>query len=757
MEFEKNTMLFGADPMPRIVAIELGETGTVKVYRREDDGSTVADVEPFHPFVWCDSDVVDLGIETEKLQGDLKYGWLITVDSWKELIALRNGLKKASRDFLAFNDPVQHYFTATGRTLFKELPFEELKRMQLEVLSLEDAVAGIGDPSSGDHFMSIALSDNTGWEELIIVDPKNAEESEHAALKRLTALIKERDPDVIEGHNLFRFDLAYLVSRAKKAKAKLDWGRSGGFLRSRPSRLQIAEKTIDYPKFTIDGRHFVDTFLLAQFYDVGMRSLVGFERLDVARHFGFCDSEGLSALTGKELQRAYIDNSEKFSERARCAVRETRAIADLLSPSYFIQAQIFPYNYQDVIVRGNATRINALFLREYFWQRHSIPEMPMARTFEGGYTDIFFTGVARNVWHCDIASLYPSIMLQFDCFPATDQLQIFRHLLTDLRTFRLEAKAEMRAEKDPAKQHHLQALQNTFKILLNSFYGYLGFSQGHFSDFDAAARVTQIGRDLLKKMIEWLNAQGAQVIEVDTDGIYFVPPSTLAAGVSPAKVQSHAAGTAATTENQVDELQHALAKELPPGVDVEFDEQFEAMFSYKAKNYALLTKAGDVIIKGGALKSRGLEKFQRVFVEEMIKLIMKGKPEAIPQLRDEFERKIRNREWKIDMLMKTDTLQDSLDKYRAKIAGSARNRATAYELALASGRNYKPGDQISYYIKATPKKVPTYEAAKLASEFDPENRDENIDYYVAKLDDLVKKFSGLITAAGSAPKQESLA
>ena len=32
---------------------------------------------------------------------------------------------------------------------------------------------------------------------------------------------------------------------------------------------------------------------------------------------------------------------------------------------------------------------------------------------------------------------------------------------------------------------------------------------------------------------------------------------------------------------------------------------------------------------------------------------------------------------------------------------------------------------------------------KLASDFDPENRDENIDYYVAKLDDLVKKFGGV--------------
>ena len=724
MEFEKNTILFGADPTPGIVAIELGETGTVKVHRREKDGSTTTDVEPFHPFVWADSDITDLGMEGEKLKDDLRYDWLVTVDSWKELIALRNALKNSGRDFFAFTDPVQHYLTATGRTLFKDLAFAELKRMQLEVLRFIEGET--------DHIMSIALSDNSGWEEIVIVDPKKLEESEREAIRRLTALIKERDPDVIEGHDLFRIDLPYLVARAKKLKTKLDWGRSGGFLRSRPSRLQIAEKTIDYPKFAVEGRHFVDNFLLAQFYDVGMRSLAGFERIDVSRHFGLCEQDEISGLAGKELQRAFIKDEKRFRERVLCAVRETRAISDLLSPSYFIQAQIFPYNYQDVIVRGNATRINALFLREYFRQKHSIPELPIPRPFEGGYTDIFFTGVARNVWHCDVASLYPSIMLQFDCFPLSDRLQIFRDLLTDLRAFRLEAKKRMRAGRDSEEQHHLEALQNTFKILLNSFYGYLGFAQGHFADFDAAARVTQIGRDLLRKMLDWLNSHEAMVIEVDTDGIYFVPPE----------------------KAEVSELQRGLAQELPPGIEIEFDEQFEAMFSYKAKNYALLTKDGGVIIKGGALKSRGLEKFQRLFLEEMIRLIMRGEADQIPQLRDRFEEKIRNREWNIDMLMKTDTLQDSLEKYRAKIAGSARNRAAAYELALASGRNYKPGDQISYYIKSTPKKVAAYEAARLATDFDPQNRDENVDYYVAKLGELVKKFRDLTAIA---PKQENLA
>ncbi len=85
----------------------------------------------------------------------------------------------------------------------------------------------------------------------------------------------------------------------------------------------------------------------------------------------------------------------------------------------------------------------------------------------------------------------------------------------------------MRDAKDEPTRRYFHALQNTFKILINSFYGYLGFAQGNFADFEAAARVTQTGRDLLKQMIEWLKAQGAQVIEVDTDGIYFVPPDVM--------------------------------------------------------------------------------------------------------------------------------------------------------------------------------------------------------------------------------------
>jgi hypothetical protein len=41
------------------------------------------------------------------------------------------------------------------------------------------------------------------------------------------------------------------------------------------------------------------------------------------------------------------------------------------------------------------------------------------------------------------------------------------------------------------------------------------------------------------------------------------------------------------------------------------------MFSYKIKNYVLLDYDDKMIIKGSGLRSRGLELFQRKFMEEM--------------------------------------------------------------------------------------------------------------------------------------------
>jgi DNA polymerase elongation subunit (family B) len=683
--------LFGANSQEHIVAVDCPASGSkALLYIREPGdgtdltlGTTRIEEHDFHPFAWCAAGAA----EGTSLAGGHPLNVLCEFPDWAALQATRNGVG------FVLNDPVQQFLTRSGRTLFKGMTFEMLRRLQIHVETTCQPGVPHSDPKV-DPLARIAITDSSGWQELLQID---SEEGERAAIERLGIIIEERDPDVIEGHYLFKIALPYLTERARRYKLRLRWGRGGSALSSRSSRLQIAEKTIQYTRFGAPGRHLVDTYLLAQYYDVGTRELEGFSLAEVASHFGVAEN----------------------SREPLAQARQIRSLAAALSASYFVQAQIFPYNYQDVIVRGNATKIDALFLREYFRHGHSLPETPESRSFEGGYTDIFFTGVALDVWHCDIASLYPSVMLRFGLLPASDTLRVFEGMLTALRTFRLEAKKKMRDADTDVIRRHFSALQNTFKILINSFYGYLGFAQGHFADYDAAAAVTAKGRELLRLMVERLQAAGARVIEIDTDGIYFQPP---------------AGGQAADLEAGIREI-------LPEGIEVEFDERYAAMLSYKAKNYALLGLDGRLTLRGAALKSRGMEPYLREYLERAVGHILRAEPQAVHALRRDFEEAIRQRLWPIERLAKTESLQDSPASYQKKIAASSRNRSAAFELALASGRDYRAGDSISFYITGAKKKVVAYEAARRIDAWDPAQRDENVDYYVAKLNELHTKFA----------------
>ncbi len=712
---EQDAVLFGADPTEGIVAVEFSAPDRVEIYRREG-GETLTEEAVHKPFAWTMEPVPG---EWRELAGVGAFKFVVAFDN---VTAFAKAKTTYKRELFALTDLAHQYLLQSGRTLFKGMAFEDLRRMQVDIETHTGTDGAMSD-ATRDPLLAIALSDSSGWEEILVVEDPSDEEQEKAVLEKFAALVRERDPDVLEGHNIFRFDLPYLEARARKCGLKLALGRDGSAMRSHPSRLQIAERLIQYRKFEIHGRHVVDTLFLVQFHDVGARELESFGLKAAARHFGVAE-DGRVELGAREITEAHAKDREMFRQYALQDVRETRALSAALSPAWFTQTTIFPYNYQDVVIRGNATKINSLFLREYLRQGQSIPALPEVQRFEGGYTDIFFTGVAREVWHCDIASLYPSVMLAFDCLPESDTLGVFGDMLARLRKFRLEAKAAMRSASG-AEKSHLDALQGTFKILINSFYGYLGFAQGNFADFEAAAAVTAKGRELLRGMVDWLRQRGAEVIEIDTDGIYFTPPK----------------------DASWDGLYRELAATLPAGIEVEFDARYAAMFSYKAKNYALLSEDGKLSIKGAALKSRGLEKFQRIFIERAVRALCEGKPEVIPVMHAEFAKALRDRTWEPEMFVKTEALQDSLEAYQRKIATFSRNRSAAFELALKSGRKMQAGDRVTYYITGTKKSVTAYESAKLVEEWDAGKRDENVAYYTAKLDELAGKFEAFVPAS----------
>jgi DNA polymerase elongation subunit (family B) len=505
----------------------------------------------------------------------------------------------------------------------------------------------------------------------------------------------------------------------------LVWGREGGVLRGHAARMQVAERSIGYRRYRLAGRHIVDTWMLAQLYDVGARDLPSYGLKDVARHFGVAAPDR-TYLPPEDIPRIFREEPARLMAYALDDVRETLALSAILLPPYFVQAQALPFDLETTVLRGNATKIDALLLREYLHRGRAVPAPEPPRPVAGGYTAVLRRGVARDVLHVDVASLYPSLMLSQGIAPARDHLGVATALLADLRAYRLAAKARAREATDPGERLMAGALQQTFKILINSFYGYLAFSQGHWNDFGAANRVTAEGRRLVTALVDRLHALGAAVLEVDTDGLYFVPP--------PAR--------------PADALLSALAASLPAEMQLELNGPFPAMLSYRMKNYVLLDPAGKLVVKGSALRSRGIELFQRRFMEDMFRCLLTGRRDEIPALLDRSKDAFRAHRVPVKDFMKTETLQDSLGLYRDKVAAGQRNAAAAYELALGSRRPYQPGDQVSYYVTGDSPRVKVAEAARLASQWDPRAPDENTAYYTAKLDELYERFRPLIEQDG---------
>lgn len=729
LSFEKNEVLFGSDPTEGIVAVEPVGEDKMRLFLRHEDRLETQD-EPFTPFLLLEDEKLLQGFKQpfrfEKFTSTNDYKVLALFERWGNCTKARTYLHKKTRHpasspqapYLFLSDPVHQYLLLTGKTLFKGFTFRDLHRLALDIETATAPGYGFSNPKrEEDRILSIALMDNRGNEEVLFA----TDYGEGEMLEALGSRITQVDPDVLEGHNLFNFDLEYIVTRARMHGVKLPWGRDGSEPRIRRSRFNVAERVIDYTRMDIFGRHVVDTLFLLQYYDVAARELESYALKSAARHFGLAAPKR-TYIEPEKIQWYYEHNPEALKQYNLDDVRETLALSELLANSFFLQTRIFPFSYQNIFVRGNATKINALFLREYIRQRASIPRPGEAEPFAGGYTDVFRHGVVRPVISCDAASLYPSILLSYDLKPSGDSLDVFLPLLRDLRSFRLEAKRQAQMADDPHQEDYLEALQQTFKILVNSFYGYLGTRLHHFSDPHLAGEVTRHGREIIGQMINWIRHEGGEPIEIDTDGIYFVPPS----GVK--------------TDKDARDLIERLSQSLPQGIEVEMAGRYEAMFSYKKKNYALLDDQENVIIKGSALRSRGMEKYLREFLSSMIRLLLQDKGEEVQALSKEYLAKLERHEIEISSLAKTETLTESLESYREKVNAKKRNPAATYELALVSGRPYRAGDQVSYYVTGKAKRVRVYENSKLTSDYDSGDPDENIAYYQAKLLDLLKKF-----------------
>lgn len=733
-----DSLLFGHNAETKIVAVYQASESAIKVAKRVE-GKTVITQHKFFPFFFLQDENLLSGFDKKywkvKLAGNNHYKYLCIFHRWSEmragLKAVADNLGNRTGTFVQETsdmdevyvklDPVFQYLMQTGTTLFKEMDFSELRRMQLDIETFSSA----GFSNAGrlqDRIILISLSDNTGWE--YVIDGRQKSEGE--MLNELVDIIRNRDPDVIEGHNIFNFDIPYILRRGEMCGVKLKIGRDSLEPKVFTSRLSYAEKEIEYSNVEIPGRHIIDTWLLVQNYDSQRRELESYGLKNVAKFFGFASKDRVY-IEGSKISETWLKDPDHLVKYALDDVRETRMIAEHLSQANFYLAQMLPYNYGHIPRSGAAAKIESLFVREYLRKKHSLPRPQTGRQTSGGYTDVFVRGVAGPVIHADVESLYPSIMLAHKISPPTDDLGVFQKTLKHLTKLRLDTKKKMKEESDPVQKSKLDAMQSSLKILINSYYGYLGYSRGIFNDYVSADRVTETGQKILRQLIAQIRSEGGTLLEVDTDGLYFVPPPEIKG------------------EERETKFVKSLSNMLETGINLSLDGRYEKMLSYKKKNYALLGYDGRVKMRGSSLISRSMERFGREFIETAVEYLLREAIEALHLLYSDFARAISARELPLRKMVRTESVRETIDDYITAVKSNKRNRSASYEAALGAGLRLKPGDRVSYYIVGNDPSTRSFANARIYDPEEPSPPEYNAQYYLRKLDEYSERFSEFFT------------
>ncbi len=743
VDIANNDLLFGKDKEECIVgAYQLSDTH-IRVFNRNGDEVQSHD-EPFFPYFFASDHTLLDGFVPEdrekywlvKLEGSNYYKSLAIFRNWRNQrraidyinkkregetteIQSRNIQYESNSFIYSKGDAVTQYLLQSGKTLFKGMIFDDLYRLQLDIETNYDPKRG-GGGFGEDEIIIVSLSDSRGWETVL----HSKKGSEKELLEELIALILKKDPDVIEGHNIFSFDLSYLHQRCERLGIPFTIGRNGTIPRIYPASIRFADRSIDYPFFDIPGRHVIDTLFLVQNYDISKRSMQSYGLKAVAKHFGFASPER-TYVDYKDIGFLWENNHEKLLAYALDDVRETRALSSLLSGSNFYMAQMLPYTYAMTARIGQAAKIEVLMVREYLRHKQSIPKPSTGQQGSGGYTEVFLKGILGPIVYADVESLYPSIMLSYKICPKSDELNVFPRVLKDLKELRFQAKDKSHKEKTVGNislANNFDAMQSSFKILINAMYGYLGFNGGIFNDFPEADKVTSTGQGLAKKMIIEFEARGCKIIEVDTDGILFIPPP----GV--------------TTEQQEKELVREVSLLMPEGINIGYDGRYKKMISYMKKNYALLGYDDIMILKGSSLSSRSGEKFGRDFVRKGFEMLLAEDITGLHNLYAEYKNRIINREMDVSEISRTETFKNTKENYINDVKTGKRAKTITYEIAIKAGIEIRKGDRITYYVSGSGNGSSSFDKGKLASEWRQEKPDENSNFYLKRLDEHCQKF-----------------
>jgi len=696
--------VFGWDPLPGIVSVWASRDGRALVWRREGE-HVLCVKDTFRPWLFAVTldDLAHLGqaliasptgsradtslISYRVLDGpDGSYRYLLTARDGRflERALLTGASRRLGRRVNSLGElsdtyyqvgPVEQYLMQTGRVYFLGLNYEDLHRLQFD---LETTAL---DPHRGRIFL-IAVRDSRGFATTLEA-PSPDDEAE--MITKLCQIVRDRDPDIVENHNLFSFDLQFLEYRAEALGVPLRLGRDGG-----PERLERREETLAIGpearrrvRYSVAGRELIDTLDAVRRYDFVVRDLPSYGLKDVARYFGIATPDRVY-LEGATIFETYRKDADLVRRYALDDVQEVDGLSQRLLGASYALAGMAPRRYERLAAAGPAMGIlEPMLVRAYLREGMALPQQEAGDdsahgSHEGGAVHLFATGIGEHVVKADVASLYPSLMRSFRIGPACDHLGVLLGILDRLTDLRLAHKAAARSAAPGSLEANMHdATQAAMKILINAAYGYMGAgTMALFADMRAADEVTRRGREVLAQVLDALRERGMALIEADTDGVYFAVP-------------------ASWTEDQERQLVADIGAALPAGIRLEYEGRYRAMFSHEVKNYALMTYDGQLIVHGVALRSSRAEPFGERFLRQALSNTMTGDVVGVRKAFLETAEALRQRLFPASDVAARVRLSKSPEAYQNTRAGHAEQ---AYEALLAASRTkWVPGERVRFY------------------------------------------------------------
>ncbi len=683
--------VWGWDPTPGIVSVWADLDGRATVWRRTPKtGELIREQVRFRPWLvldrWDELQHPGDRFHCRELEGPGSLRYLVSADDGRALIsAVLKGatrrlgrrvshLREMGKEAVLALAPEEQYLVATGRTYFRGLSFDDLRRMQIDL-----ETTGL-NPEQDRMFM-VAVRDPSGAANTLEAR-SSGDAGEAALIRELSAKVAEADPDVIENHNLHGFDLPFLARRAQILGVPLALGRIGkpGLLRRAARRGPAEDLEGRRIRYVAPGRELIDTLDAVLRYDFATRELPNHGLKAVARHLGIAGPDR-EQIRGDQVYAVYRLDPGRVRRYAIADVNEVAGIARMLGGAAFALARIAPRRYERLADAGAATGvIDPLLVRAYLRAGMALPphQAGDGTVHSGAALHLFAAGVAHRVVKADVASLYPSLMRVYRIGPSRDHLGVLLALVDQLVELRLDAKASARqAAPESAERYGHEAMSAAMKLVVNSAYGYLAAGGlTRFADVHAANEVTRRGRETLALMCRELAGRGVTLLEADTDGVYFAVPE-------------------GWTEADERRVVAEVAAMLPSRVQLEFEGRYAAMLSHEPKNYALLRYDGSLILHGVAFRSSRAEPFGEVFLRKAITHLLAGDVGGVREAYLAALDRLRRRELPTREVSSRVRLTKTPAEY---FATRESRRELPYEAMLASGRtSWRTGDRVRVY------------------------------------------------------------